>query len=505
MALAHILGYPRIGPRRELKTALEKHWSGEATAAELLAVAGRLRDDNWRKQRAAGLDFLVAGDHSLYDHVLDIALDLGVFPRAHNDDETLAGYFRLARGDSGSHALEMTKWFDTNYHYLVPELRADQVFCADPSRLVAEARRGAVIRAPVKVTIVGPLTFLWLSKCRGVAFNRLTLLPALVRAYGELFQALRREGVEWVQVDEPCLVVEPGEEWIAAYEAALSQWRAPAPQLLLTTYFEAVACEPRRVFAWPFAGIHLDLARAPSQLASWAGQLPGQWVLSAGIVDGRNVWRNDLSRSITVLEPIHRRLGDRLWIASSCSLMHVPVSLDAESTLDPAIRHRLAFADEKMAEVKAIATALSLGRSAVEEQFAESDRIVEARIRRQGSFTAGIAAAASRRRFRRAPRRAALCHRAAAPSHHDDRLLSADRGSTRGARRASARGDHAGEIRRANAGGNPPRHRGAGRDRPRRAGPWRAGTQRHGGILRRASRRVRRHGERLGTGTARVA
>ena len=379
MALAHILGSPRIGPRRELKTALEKHWSGEASAAELLAAAGRLRDDNWRRQRAAGLDFLVAGDHSLYDHVLDVAQDLGVFPRGATDHETLAGYFRLARGDSGSHALEMTKWFDTNYHYLVPELRADQVFRADPSRLVAEARRGAVIRAPVKVTVVGPLTFLWLSKCRGAAFDRLTLLPALVRAYDDLFQALRREGVEWVQVDEPCLVVEPGEEWIAAYGVALSQWRAPAPRLLLTTYFEAVACDPRRVFAWPFDGIHLDLARAPSQLASWAGQFPGRWVLSAGIVDGRNVWRNDLSRSIAALEPIHGRLGDRLWIASSCSLMHVPVSLDAESALDPAIRHRLAFADEKMAEVKTIATALSRGRSAVEEQIAESDRIVEAR------------------------------------------------------------------------------------------------------------------------------
>jgi 5-methyltetrahydropteroyltriglutamate--homocysteine methyltransferase len=379
MALAHILGYPRIGPRRELKFALEAHWRGELDARQLLAAAGRLKEDHWRRQRAAGLDFLVAGDHSLYDHVLDTAQDLGVLPRRAGDEESLAEYFRYARGDSSSHALEMTKWFDTNYHYLVPELAADPSFAPDPSRLMAEARRCAGIHTSRKVALLGPLSFLRLSKHAGQPFDRLVLLPALVRAYGDLLHALRREGVEWVQLEEPCLTLELGDDWIRGYEEALRQWTARSPRLLLTTYFDSIDCDPGRIATWPFAGIHLDLVRAPSQLGPWLESLPDHWVLSAGVVDGRNIWRNDLARSLALLEPVHSKLGDRLWVGTSCSLLHVPVSVEAEADLDPQVRRWLAFADEKMREVKTIAAGLTHGRDSIAGEIAASDEVVRHR------------------------------------------------------------------------------------------------------------------------------
>ena len=379
MALAHILGYPRIGPHRELKLALEKHWRDGSDPRELLAAAARLKDEAWRAQRSAELDFLAAGDHSLYDHVLDAARDYGVLPRNPLPEAALADYFRFARGDASSHALEMTKWFDTNYHYLVPRLAADQAFVPDPSRLVAEVRRCAGIQTCVKAVVLGPLSLLRLSKCEGQAFDRLALMPALIRAFGAILRALRREGVEWVQVDEPCLVTELEDEWIRAYEAALATLPAPRPRLLLATYFGSIACAPDRVLAWPFDGVHLDLARAPAQLAPWSDALPAGKVLSAGIVDGRNVWRNDLSRSLDLLEPVHQRLRERLWIGTSCSLMHVPVRVVDEAGIDAGVRPWLAFADEKMGEVKTLAVGLTQGRPAISAALEQSDAVVRAR------------------------------------------------------------------------------------------------------------------------------
>ncbi len=377
MARAHILGYPRIGPRRELKHALERHWRGEAPATDLLGVASRIRDANWRAQREADLDMLTAGDFSLYDHVLDAAHDVGIELRGgHAGAERLAHYFKLARGDEYSHALEMTKWFDTNYHYLVPELEPGQVFTPDASRLVAEVRNCAVIHTLVKPVVLGPLSLLRLSKCKDRGFDRLSLLPDLVQAYDELFAALRREGVEWIQLDEPCLVLELEEKWLAAYEQAITAWRRPRPKLLLTTYFESVEAHPARIASWPFDGIHLDLVRAPAQLQRWREALPATWVLSAGIVDGRNVWRNDLSASLDALSPA-ADLGERLWIAPSCSLLHVPISLEGEEAIDPAVRARLAFAREKLGEVSVLATALTRGRDSVARELTASDAVVK--------------------------------------------------------------------------------------------------------------------------------
>jgi 5-methyltetrahydropteroyltriglutamate--homocysteine methyltransferase len=373
MARAHVLGYPRIGPRRELKLALESHWRGQAPAADLLGVASRIREANWRAQREAGLDMLTAGDFSLYDHVLDAAHDVGIELRGGQAGaERLARYFRLARGDEHSHALEMTKWFDTNYHYLVPRLEPGQVFTADASRLVAEVRNCAAIHTSVKPVLLGPLSLLRLSKCKGREFDRLSLLPALVQVYDELFAAMRREGVEWIQLDEPCLVLELEEKWLAAYEQAISAWRRPRPKLLLTTYFESVEADPARIASWPFDGIHLDLVRAPAQLQRWRKALPPAWVLSAGIVDGRSVWRNDLSASLDTLAPA-ADLGERLWVAPSCSLLHVPICLAEEEGIDPPVRARLAFAQEKLREASVLASALTRGRDSVAREIAACD------------------------------------------------------------------------------------------------------------------------------------
>lgn len=377
MARAHILGYPRIGPRRELKLALESNWRGENSPSDLLKVASSIRDASWRAQRGAGMDFLTAGDFSLYDHVLDAAQDVGIETRGGADDaERLSRYFTLARGNDHAHALEMTKWFDTNYHYLVPRLEPDQAFTADASRLVAEVRNCAVIHTSVKPVMLGPLSLLRLSKCKGPEFDLLSLLPALARAYDELFAALRREGVEWIQVDEPCLVLQLEEKWLAAYERAIAAWRRPRPKLLLTTYFESVEADPQRIASWPFDGIHLDLVRAPAQLPRWREALPSGWVLSAGIVDGRNVWRNDLRASLDALAPA-ADLGERLWIAPSCSLLHVPISLDEEQEIDPAVRARLAFAQEKLREVGVLAAALTSGPESVARELAAFDAAVK--------------------------------------------------------------------------------------------------------------------------------
>ena len=405
MALCHILGYPRIGARRELKSALERHWAGEGSDDDLMAAARDLRQSSWRTQREAGLDWLTAGDFSLYDHVLDAALDLGAISRDEAQADagfTLQGYFRLARGGKTGHALEMTKWFDTNYHYLVPELDADQAFSANADRLVEAVKSCSAISTSVKPVMLGPLSFLWLSKCRGEPFDRIALLPRIIEAYAALLGALRRQGVEWVQVDEPALVMDLDPRWLDAYERALGPLRTGVPRLLLTTYFESLDVPPARVFGWPFAGIHLDLVRAPHQLEPWSRSLPGDRVLSAGVIDGRNVWRNDLSKSLDRLEPIHARFKDRLWVSQSCSLLHVPQSLEGEDGTDTLIRPWLAFAREKLDETKTLAAALNEGRASVQEKLEVSDRAVESRKRARGSLRPADGGDASSTRTERA-------------------------------------------------------------------------------------------------------
>ena len=381
MASTHILGYPRIGPQRELKFALEAYWRGEADENYLRGIGTQLRGAAGRLQ-AQQLDMVAAGDFAFYDQMLNHLVLLGCPPARFGLDArnpTLPDYFALARGNASQPALEMTKWFDTNYHYLVPELDAGTGFDGDPAAYMEAVTQAQTLGKPVKPVLVGPVTFLRLSKSATPGFERLSLLPQLLEAHARILFRLKSLGIEWVQIDEPalCLNLEP--EWIAAYDTAYAHLAKDSPKILLTTYFDSAADYAERVARLPVHGIHLDLVRAPAQLAAWLKVLPRSWVLSAGVIDGRNVWRNDLRNTLATLWPLHEQLGERLWVAPSCSLLHVPQSLEHETALDPEIRSWLAFADQKIAELQVLGTALNHGEEKVAAQLAQADAALAAR------------------------------------------------------------------------------------------------------------------------------
>ena len=374
MPTSHILGFPRIGAGRELKAALEAFWRGECDEAALRATGAQLRRRHWEVQRDAGLDLVAAGDFAWYDAMLDTTVRVGALPHRFGiAAPTLAETFELARGNASQPAMEMTKWFDTNYHYLVPELEPGMTFGPDGStELLAQVREARALGRAVKPVLIGPLTWLALGKVRGAEFDKLSLLPALLEAWSRTLRALAAEGVEWVQLDEPvlCLDLEPA--WWDAARRACEHLSGQGPKLLLATYFDAVD-RIDLAARLPVHGFHVDLVRAPHQLAAWRTLLPDDAVLSAGIVDGRNVWRCDLRAALATLRPLHEQLGDRLWVAPSCSLQHVPVSLAQETSLPGGVGGWLAFATEKVSEVVALVRGLSAGDSGIADALAASD------------------------------------------------------------------------------------------------------------------------------------
>ncbi|MGI4815335.1 MAG: 5-methyltetrahydropteroyltriglutamate--homocysteine S-methyltransferase [Janthinobacterium lividum] len=375
MARTHILGFPRIGAHRELKFAQESFWRGESNEASLRDTARLLRQRHWQQQRDAQLDFVTVGDFAYYDQMLGMTALLGALPKRFDFDPkalTLSEYFELARGNQAQPALEMTKWFDTNYHYLVPELDADTRFDGGVTWLFDEIEEALAAHASVKPVLIGPLTYLLLSKSHVAGFDRLTLLPQLTAAYRRILERLAQRGIEWVQIDEPALCLELDARWTDAYASTYDTLAGTGVKLLLASYFETAADHADRVAKLPVHGVHLDLVRAPAQLDAWLAVLPAHMVLSAGIIDGRNIWRADLERELDRLEPLSRQLGDRLWLASSCSLLHVPVSLDAEKDFDTEIKSWLAFATEKLGELQVLRSALAGGRDSVTAQLQAS-------------------------------------------------------------------------------------------------------------------------------------
>ena len=382
MTTLHFSGFPRVGAFRELKFAQEKYWRKELSEQELLDTAKGLREKNWKHQAAADADFVAAADFTFYDHILDLQVATGAIPARFGFDSqklTLEQYFQLARGNKDQFAIEMTKWFDTNYHYLVPEFHADTEFKANPAHYVQQLKEAQALGLKAKPTVVGPLTFLWLGKEKGSAFNRLDLLPKLLPVYAELLNALVEAGAEWIQIDEPALTLDLPEEWVAAYQnvyAALSKVNA---KILLSTYFGSVVEHASLLKSLPVDGLHIDLVRAPEQLAAFADY---DKVLSAGIIDGRNIWRADLDKALAVLEPLKAKLGDRLWISSSCSLLHTPYDLSVEEKLKankPDLYSWLAFTLQKTQELKVLKAALSDGREAVAAELAASRAAADSR------------------------------------------------------------------------------------------------------------------------------
>jgi 5-methyltetrahydropteroyltriglutamate--homocysteine methyltransferase len=364
----HTLGVPRIGRRRELKRALERHWRGDLDAAALEAVGRDIRLDGWRSQQAAGIDLPASNDFSLYDQVLDQLCLVGAIPRRFDRQEatiSTSTLFALARGGAaGQRPLEMTKWFDTNYHYLVPELSPDTRFRVASDKPFAELREARAAGFTTKPVLLGPLTLLALGKVEATApagWDRLSLMEPLVAVYGEVLRRLEALGADWVQLDEPILAQDLGPSQHQALGRAYEQlrWAAPRLRLLVASYFGPLAGNLGAFAALPVEGLHVDAVRAAEELPALLEALPRGRVLSVGVVDGRNVWRTDLARAWATLESARSQVGtSRLFVAPSCSLLHVPWSLRGEDRLDPALVRRLAFADEKLAEVVTLARAL---------------------------------------------------------------------------------------------------------------------------------------------------
>jgi len=385
MALSHSLGFPRIGRDRELKKALEAYWRGELDQAGLQAVGRQLRAAHWQLQQEAGIELLPVGDFAWYDQVLTHSLTFGVIPerfRPHTGKPTLDTLFGMARGVSqssccgGAHAQEMTKWFDSNYHYLVPEFSADQQFQLSWEQLFDEVEEAHALGHKVKPVLIGPLTYLWLGKAKGEAFDKLELLERLLPVYGEILQRLTAQGVEWVQIDEPILVLDLPPAWKNAFERAYNLLQREPGKKLIATYFAALEDNLGLAASLPVDGLHIDLVRAPEQFPSILDRLPAYKVLSLGVVNGRNVWRTDLQAALQVLQQAQERLGERLWVAPSCSLLHSPVDLNREDQLDAELKSWLAFAVQKCEEVAVLTAALNDPQSAeVQAALAASNAV----------------------------------------------------------------------------------------------------------------------------------
>ena len=390
MATTHNLGFPRIGAKRELKFALESYWKGQSSQAELQRAGAELRARHWRNQ--AGLDLAPVGDFAFYDQVLDMSFTLGNLPARvsgfHGD--ALDNYFRVARGRSaagaGDHATccggvaagEMTKWFDTNYHYIVPEFEAGTQFTLDAARLLAQLAEAQAQGVAAKPVIIGPLTYLALGKAKDGA-DKLSLLPRLLPAYAQLLAALGAAGAQWVQIDEPILVTELDATWQDAFRTAYQHLNTGAVKLLLATYFGPLRDNLPLVAALPVQGVHLDAINARDEVEALIAASPAERVISLGVVNGRNIWKTDLGAALDWLEPVAKRLGARLWLAPSCSLLHVPVDLESEHKLDAEIRSWLAFAVQKLGEIRILAAALAQGRDTVAPELAANRAAIASR------------------------------------------------------------------------------------------------------------------------------
>ena len=387
MAVAHSLGFPRIGADRELKKALEAYWKGDLSEDELRQIGRQLRAAHWQLQADAGIDLLPVGDFAWYDQVLTHSLMFGVVPERFRPEDgvpTLDTLFAMARGvtkgccGGGAQAQEMTKWFDTNYHYLVPEFTADQQFGLFWTQLFEEVEEARALGHAVKPVLIGPLTYLWQGKAKGEAFDKLELLDRLLPVYGEVLERLAAQGVEWVQIDEPILVLDLPQDWKNAFERAYNLLQRAPLKKLVATYFGGLEDNLGLAVSLPVDGLHIDLVRAPEQYPVILDRLPAYKVLSLGMVDGRNVWRCDLDRAVNVLRHAAERLGERLWVAPSCSLLHTPVDLAREDRLDAELKSWLAFAVQKCAEVSILTRALNVPDDEQVQDVLRASRAVQA-------------------------------------------------------------------------------------------------------------------------------
>lgn len=387
MTITHNLGFPRIGVQRELKRAVEAYWAGKQSASELQDLGRALRARHWSVQAASGLSYVPVGDFAWYDHVLEWTTLLGAVParfgQSGSEPVGLDTLFRMARGRAPSGtpvaACEMTKWFDTNYHYIVPELTPGQTFRIARDFLFEQIREAQALGHHVKPVVPGPLTWLWLGK--GDAYDqgasdaaKLELLQRLLPVYVDVLGRMKDLGVEWVQIDEPILVLDLPAAWRDAFRQVYTELSRAGVPIMLATYFEGVGDNIAVLSDLPVQGVHVDLTRAPDQLDEVAGALRSDQVLSVGLIDGRNIWRTDLDAAAQQLRPLKAQLGDRLWLAPSCSLLHVPVDLDAETELDGELRSWLSFGKQKLDELRWLAAAIDGDVDAATQKALDAQR-----------------------------------------------------------------------------------------------------------------------------------
>ena len=362
----HNLGYPRIGEKRELKRATEAYWRGEIAVAELEDVGRNLRKSHWLAQKEAGIELIPSNDFSFYDQMLDMTCLLGNIPARFAWNGESAGLdlcFQIARGggdkqQTSIHPSEMTKWFDTNYHYIVPEFQAETKFQLSGSKPFDEFKEALALGLRTKPVLIGPLTYLYLGKSSSSEFERLALLDRLLPVYAEILRQLNTLGAEWVQIDEPILAFELSSDWQTAFLQAYRDLRPhlSGTKLLLATYFGELRENIPLTVSLPVDALHLDVTRAGSELDQLVNRLPSSMALSLGVVDGRNVWRNNFEVSLDQINQAKRVLSaNRILIAPSCSLLHSPVTLRHESAFDAEIKEWLAFAEEKLKEVTQLA------------------------------------------------------------------------------------------------------------------------------------------------------
>ena len=364
-----VLGYPRIGSHRELKKACEHYWSGKASLQQLVKTGKELRQQNWTLQKNAGIDLIPSNDFSFYDQVLDMSLTVGAIPQRYHpvtrnkSNTELDLYFAMARGYQGNGlditAMEMTKWFDTNYHYIVPEFHKGQTFKLFATKIIEEFAEAKQLGIKTKPVLLGPVSYLLCGKEKEEGFHRIDLLENLLPVYLDILEKLKAHQVEWVQFDEPYLALDltPKEQaaFVHAYSAIKKQF--PALKTILTNYFDCYGDNLKTALSLPVHALHLDLVRCPSQLDDIleSGDLSPDTHLSLGVVDGRNIWKNDFQQSLSFISQAVEKIGaERIIIAPSCSFIHVPCDLDLETdedTLKPEIKHWLAFAKQKIEEL----------------------------------------------------------------------------------------------------------------------------------------------------------
>jgi len=368
--LTNNLGYPRVGANRELKKACEQYWAGGITREELFFVAKNLLENHWQLQKEAGIDLIPCNDFSFYDHVLDMSLMLGVIPKRYapvvtdvKENSEIDLYFAMARGYQKDGlditAMEMTKWFDTNYHYIVPEFTRDQEFKIFSTKIFSEfSHARTTLGKTPKPVMLGPVSYLLLGKEKEQGFEKIDLIKKLVPVYVEILNKLKDDyKAEWVQLDEPFLVLDLNEKQKQAFKYAYGEIKRQCPftKTLITTYFEGLGDNTSLAVNLPVCALHLDLVRSPGQLEEVLKQVPSRLSLSLGVVDGRNIWINNYQESIVQIQKTSDQIGtDRVMIAPGCSLLHTPFDLDLETEIPSGIKNWMAFAKQKLHEIKTL-------------------------------------------------------------------------------------------------------------------------------------------------------